>query len=74
VSSREERERIAHELEARALIPDRARRAAIQAEAEQVARRVEQKRQEAVAAKLRLLAIQAKADDRIDWPDDDGGD
>ena len=68
MSTEGERRELGRQLERRGLIPDRPTQAAIRAEAEQVARRVEQKRQEAVAAKL--LAIRAKADDRIDWPDE----
>jgi hypothetical protein len=44
VSSREERERVAGELEVRGLIPSPARRAEIRAEAQQVARRVTRRR------------------------------
>ena len=44
MSSREERERLGRELEQRKLVPSRAEQAAIQREAEQVARRVRERR------------------------------
>ena len=57
MSSREERERLGRELEARGLVPNRVEQAAIRREAEQVARRVTQRRRvTAHQAVVKLLA------------------
>jgi hypothetical protein len=60
MSSREERERIAHELEARSLIPSPAKRRAIEAEAERLARRVTRRRR--ATAQHRVLDLLARRD------------
>jgi hypothetical protein len=62
--SREERERIAHELEARSLIPSPAERRAIEAEARLLARRVTRRRRmTAHQAVVKLLAERELSDE-----------
>jgi hypothetical protein len=64
VSSREERERLGRELEARGLVPTRTEQAAIRREAEQVARRVTQRGR--VTAAQAVVILLGQRDDPLD--------